>query len=145
MHAGNCLGAHKRGTDGVTSPSACKASTHLACKCPLAFTHPAPHSRPPKPTNNLQIIGAAGGAGRIFAALLSSHDHVAAEAARLLLRFFAPAAARTGVGPWAGEAGSGSAAAPLGDPSEEEAAAAHAAKSVCFISQTRQARLCKTQ
>ena len=86
-----------------------------------------------------QIIGAAGGAGRIFAALMSGHDHVAAEAARLLLRFFAPAAARAGMGPWAGEAGVGSAAVPLREPNEEEAAAAHAAKSVCFISQTRQA------
>lgn len=86
-----------------------------------------------------QIIGAAGGAGRIFAALLSGHDHVAAEAARLLLRFFAPSAARAGVGPWAGEAGAGSAAAaPQSETNEEEAAAAHSAKSVCFISQTRQ-------
>lgn len=49
-----------------------------------------------------QIVGAAGGAGRIFAALLSGHDHVAAEAARLLLRFFAPSAARAGASPWAG-------------------------------------------
>lgn len=49
-----------------------------------------------------QIVGASGGAGRIFAALLSGHDHVAAEAARLLLRFFAPSAARAGAGPWPG-------------------------------------------
>lgn len=96
----------------------------------------APFPATPQPP---QIIGAAGGAGRIFAALMSGHDHVAAEAARLLLRFFAPAAARAGMGPWAGEAGVGSAAVPLGEPNEEEAAAAHAAKSVCFISQTRQA------
>ena len=108
--------------------------THGLCNCPLIGAPPS-HCCP----QHLQIIGAAGGAGRIFAALLSGHDHVAAEAARLLLRFFAPAAARAGVGPWAGEAGAGSAAAPPNEPNEEEAAAAHSAKSVCFISQTRQA------
>lgn len=93
-----------------------------------------------------QIIGAAGGAGRIFASLLSGSDHVAAEAARLLLRFFAPRAARAGAGPWAaplagggGEAGAGEAAGAgaAEQASEEEAAAVHAAKSVCFISHSR--------
>lgn len=96
-----------------------------------------------------QIIGAAGGSGRIFAALLSGHDHVAAEAARLLLRFFAPQAARSGAGPWAaaaagaaaGEAAAAAAAAvssePGSEPREEERAAAHAAKEICFISHSR--------
>ena len=55
------------------------------------------------------IIGAAGGSGRIFAALQSGHDHVAAEAARLLLRFFAPHAACSGAGPWAGASVQGAA------------------------------------
>jgi DnaJ family protein C protein 13 len=80
-----------------------------------------------------QIVGAAGGAGRVFAALMAGHDHVAAEAARLLLRFFAPSAARAGAGPWAAPPGGGGG----GEPAEEEVAAAHAAKSVCFISRSR--------
>ena len=39
-------------------------------------------------------------AARIFAALLCGDDAVATEAARLLTRLWAPAAARTGRGPW---------------------------------------------
>jgi hypothetical protein len=55
-----------------------------------------------------QIVGVAGGAGRIFVTLLSVHEHVALEAARLLVRLFAPAAARAGEVPWQmGRGGSG--------------------------------------
>jgi DnaJ family protein C protein 13 len=89
-----------------------------------------------------QIIGAAGGAGRIFAALTSGHDHVAAEAARLLLRFFSPAAASQGAGPWVdAAAASGGEAAEAGGE-ESSAVHAHAAKSVCFISRSRHAVCC---
>lgn len=91
-----------------------------------------------------RIVGSGGGAGRVFAALQSGHDHVAAEAARLLLRLFAPAAARAGAGPWTTAAGAGSdgaAANPLAVNSPEEESAARAAKSVCFISRSRCAAL----
>lgn len=37
---------------------------------------------------------------RIFAAMTCGHEHVAAEALRLLARLWAPAAARSGQGPW---------------------------------------------
>lgn len=43
------------------------------------------------------VVGAA---ERIFGALGCGHDGVMAEAARLLTRMWAPAAARTGAGPW---------------------------------------------
>jgi DnaJ family protein C protein 13 len=84
----------------------------------------------------MHIVGTSGGSGRIFAALLSRHDHVATEAARLLLRLFAPAAARSGAAPWGGDA-----TAPAPANSAEERAAARAAKSVCFISDSRCAAL----
>jgi DnaJ family protein C protein 13 len=55
---------------------------------------------------------------RIFAAVTCGHEHVAAEALRLLTRLWAPGSARSGAGPWvlprpaapgrgAGQAGSG--------------------------------------
>lgn len=96
-----------------------------------------------------QIIGAAGGSGRIFASLMSGHDHVAAESARLLLRFFSPAAARAGAGPWTalppgggGEVGGSGGTAVAAEVGEDEAAAVHSAKSVCFISHSRSVRVC---
>ncbi|GAB4814092.1 hypothetical protein N2152v2_001138 [Parachlorella kessleri] len=89
------------------------------------------------------IVGPAGGAGRIFASLQCGSDHVAFEAARLLTRLFAPAACRAGAGPWQLGRGGGR----LSDAdltslnSADETAAARAAKSVCFISDTRCAML----
>ena len=37
---------------------------------------------------------------RVFAAMTCGHEHVAAEALRLLARLWAPASARLGQGPW---------------------------------------------
>lgn len=59
----------------------------------INLPHPSAHSRP-------GTLTPAGGTGRIFAALQCGNDHVAFEAARLLTRLFAPAAARAGAGPW---------------------------------------------
>ena len=46
------------------------------------------------------IPTSAGSTERIFAALNSGHEHMVAEAARLLTRIWAPATAGLGVGPW---------------------------------------------
>eukprot|EP00210_Caulerpa_lentillifera_P007523 g7188.t1 len=40
------------------------------------------------------------GIPRVFSALLCGHDHVATEAARFLVRLWAPSQARIGAGPW---------------------------------------------
>lgn len=37
---------------------------------------------------------------RVFSAVTCGHEHVAAEALRLLTRLWAPASARSGQGPW---------------------------------------------
>jgi DnaJ family protein C protein 13 len=84
-----------------------------------------------------QLAGPAGGLGRVFAALACGHDHAAAEAARLLARLFAPAAARAGGVPW--RAGPGEAPPPA--ETSEERAAARAAKSAAFVSDARAAAL----
>lgn len=42
----------------------------------------------------------AGAVPRIFAAVACGHEHVAAEALRLLTRLWAPGSARSGQGPW---------------------------------------------
>ncbi len=86
-----------------------------------------------------QIVGSSGGSGKIFAALLSGHDHVATEAARLLFRLFSPAAGRVGASPKPLHASGGS---PGGSPMStggamEDVAASRATKSVCFISDAR--------
>lgn len=87
-----------------------------------------------------QIVGSSGGSGKIFSALLSGHDHVATEAARLLFRLFSPAAGRIGASPKPLHSGSGS--SPGGSPMStggamEDVAASRATKSVCFISDAR--------
>lgn len=82
---------------------------------------------------------------RIFAAVACGHEHVAAEALRLLTRLWAPGCARSGAGPWvlprpapgggaAGQAGRGE------DPGDamammssyDIAAMGRQAKSVCL-------------
>ena len=45
-------------------------------------------------------IGTAGSAARVFAALTCGHEHVAAEAGRLLTRLWAPRAGRRGAFTW---------------------------------------------
>ena len=68
---------------------------------------------------------------RVFAALMSGHDHVAAEAARLLTRLWAPAAGRSGTGPWIMPKAAGSQGIdPSGVNSADDNQAAHSAKSV---------------
>ena len=47
-----------------------------------------------------ELVVAPSYASRIFAALVCGEDAVATEAARLLTRLWAPAAVRTGRGPW---------------------------------------------
>ena len=85
----------------------------------------------------MQIVGGSGGAGRIFSALLSRHDHVATEAARLLLRLFAPAAGRTGAPPRPADS-TASGGSPMAGPGAiEDVAASRTCKSVCFISDAR--------
>lgn len=84
----------------------------------------------------MQITGGAGGAGRIFSALLSRHDHVATEAARLLLRLFSPAAGRTGAPPRPADGAPGG--SPMAAPGAmEDVASSRACKSICFISDAR--------
>lgn len=46
------------------------------------------------------LLNAPDGIARIFAALLCGNDHVAIEAARLLVRLFAPSPSRKGAAPW---------------------------------------------
>jgi hypothetical protein len=51
--------------------------------------------------NGAAVAGvSAGSTARLFAALTCGEDHVAAEGLRLLVRLWAPAAARIGRGPW---------------------------------------------
>jgi DnaJ family protein C protein 13 len=88
-----------------------------------------------------QIVGSSGGSGKVFAALLSGHDHVATEAARLLYRLFSPAAGRVGASPKPLHS-SGSGSSPGGSPMStggamEDVASARTTKSVCFISDAR--------
>jgi DnaJ family protein C protein 13 len=88
-----------------------------------------------------QIVGSSGGSGKIFSALLSGHDHVATEAARLLYRLFSPAAGRVGSSPKPLNL-SGGGSSPGGSPMStggamEDVAASRATKSVCFISDAR--------
>lgn len=80
-----------------------------------------------------QIVGTAGGSGRIFSSLLSRHDHVAFEAARLLLRLFSPGAGRPVSPTWVGAAPG----SPTAGSSHEAISSARGAKSVCFISNAR--------
>ena len=71
----------------------------------------------------------------MFGALGCGHDGVAAEAARLLTRLWAPAAARTGAAPWAlppPPGGGGEAADPRTLNSVEDSAAARPAKTACL-------------
>ncbi|KAK9809260.1 hypothetical protein WJX72_012293 [[Myrmecia] bisecta] len=90
------------------------------------------------------MISTTSGGARIFAALTCGHDHVAAEAARLLTRLWAPAAARCGAGPWqlaAGRGGGAGMTSGMEDPqntnSVEDNASARAAKSVCLSAHGR--------
>jgi DnaJ family protein C protein 13 len=84
----------------------------------------------------------------MFAALQSGNDHIAFEAARLLLRLFAPAAARAGAVPWHAQqrqvAAAELAAATRSDAGgldvgqgAEDTATARVAKSICLISDSR--------
>ena len=70
----------------------------------------------------------------MFAALACRHDAMAAEAARLLTRLWAPAAARTGQAPWVlpQPQGGGEAADPRTLNNLEDSIAARAAKSACL-------------
>ncbi|GMH45130.1 hypothetical protein BSKO_13087 [Bryopsis sp. KO-2023] len=73
------------------------------------------------------------GIARIYNALMCGHDHVAAEAARLLVRMWAPAASRAGSGPWKLSRGlhtEDSESAPSNTPEENQSA--RSAKSICL-------------
>lgn len=91
----------------------------------------------------LRLVGPSGGAGRIFAALLSHNDHIATEAANLLYRLFAPPAARSGAPPFASGPGprEGASSVSGGVLLHDDAALSRSAKSVCFISDSRCASL----
>ncbi|KAG2494521.1 hypothetical protein HYH03_007288 [Edaphochlamys debaryana] len=79
--------------------------------------------------------------GRLLAAYGCGHEGVAAEAARLLTRMWAPAAARVGAAPWSGlrSGGPASASALVADPDDplsgcgpEDLTLARGAKALCF-------------
>lgn len=89
-----------------------------------------------------QIVAAPGGCARVFVAMLSGHEHVAAEAARLLLRLFAPAAARIGAIPWREHNNSSSNGTTKNGTvgvvnSPDDSSLARAAKLACFVSPAR--------
>ena len=82
-------------------------------------------------------VSSAGAVVRIFAAMTCGHEHVAAEALRLLTRLLAPAAARSGQGPWVlPRIGAAPATDALNVHSQlsgfDTAAAARMAKSTCL-------------
>ncbi|KAK9822709.1 hypothetical protein WJX81_005943 [Elliptochloris bilobata] len=89
------------------------------------------------------IVATPGSLARVFAALACGHDGVAGEAARLLTRLWAPAAARTGQPPWAlpRPLGGGEAADPHTLNSLEDSIAARAAKTACLAPPGRAAAL----
>lgn len=84
---------------------------------------------------------------RIFASMTCGHEHVTAEALRLLIRLWVPSCARSGHGPWMlPRAGPSSAGADYGDiqaqlVSVDVAAAARQAKSICLVPAGRSALL----
>lgn len=80
-----------------------------------------------------------GALARVFAALESGHDQVAAEAARLLTRLWAPAAGRSGSGPWLMPASANGRAAtdPATLNTADDNQAAHAAKSAALSQSDR--------
>ena len=98
-----------------------------------------------------QLTGTSGGSGKIFAALLCGHEHIVFEAARLLLRLFAPTSGRTGSAPWPSEsdhqstkegAGSGPRGRSASDgfsgfSFHDDTAVSRTAKSICFIADAR--------
>lgn len=84
-----------------------------------------------------------GSLARIFAALEMSHEHIAAEAARLLTRLWAPAAGRSGAGPWtlpSSIAALTATADPATINSADDTQAAHAAKSAALSQLGRSAK-----
>ena len=99
--------------------------------------------RPSTDTPYWQCHPCAGAVPRIFAAATCGHEHVAAEALRLLTRLWAPASARSGQGPWVlprsgpNEAGKdnsafdASSSLPLG-PAQDLIAFGRQAKSICL-------------
>ena len=77
--------------------------------------------------------GSAGSAARIFAALACGHEHVAAEAGRLLTRLWAPRAARRGAPTWTLVKGSKPQEEDGGQLSSvEDSVSAKQAKGVCL-------------
>ncbi|KAF8069423.1 GRV2 [Scenedesmus sp. PABB004] len=90
-----------------------------------------------------QVLAAPVALARVWACLACGSEHVAAEAARLLVRLFAPAPARHGAPPWRLLRG----AAPLGGEelyltnSREDNALARAAKLLAFPPQLAAERL----
>ncbi|GIL47629.1 hypothetical protein Vafri_4396, partial [Volvox africanus] len=85
------------------------------------------------------FLGLPTAVGRVMAAYACGHDGVAAEAARLLTRLWAPAAARVGAAPWSGLRAAPSLASLLADPDDplsgcdpEDLSLARSAKSLCF-------------
>ncbi|GIM04041.1 hypothetical protein Vretimale_8678, partial [Volvox reticuliferus] len=85
------------------------------------------------------FLGLPTAVGRVMAAYACGHDGVAAEAARLLTRLWAPAAARAGAAPWSGLRAAPSLASLLADPDDplsgcdpEDLSLARSAKALCF-------------
>ena len=85
------------------------------------------------PVMTPMLLCAPDGIARVFSALLCGHDHVATEAARLLVRLWAPGAGRIGAGPWKlTRAACIDEAEPVTMNSAEDNQNARSAKSICL-------------
>ena len=80
------------------------------------------------------MLGAGGACGKIYSALTSMNDHVAVEAARLLLCLFSTSAIMSGRPTWKQDE---EAMYPDAIARHDALAAARMAKAVCFISDSR--------
>lgn len=111
-------------SDAVTSKMVCfQMITVLQCLQRLSAS----------PVITPMLLCAPDGIARVFSALLCGHDHVATEAARLLVRLWAPGPGRFGAGPWKlTRAAFSDESDPSATNSAEDNQNARSAKSICL-------------